>query len=111
MDDVKKKNKYEIDMCSGNLFKKIIVFCIPLMLMGILQLLYNTDDLLVVSLFSGDKNALGAVGSTSSLINLIVNLFKKTKPKAIKIVICIIGSLLFILLFFKKSLLKFLLFF
>lgn len=75
MDDVKKKNKYEIDMCSGNLFKKIIVFCIPLMLMGILQLLYNTADLLVVSLFSGDKNALGAVGSTSSLINLIVNLF------------------------------------
>lgn len=70
-----KNKKYEIDMCSGNLFKKIIVFCIPLILMGILQLLYNTCDLLVVSNFSGDKNALGAVGSTSSLINLIVNLF------------------------------------
>lgn len=72
---IKKQKKYEIDMCSGNLFKKIIIFCIPLMLMGILQLFYNTADLLVVSLFSDDKNALGAVGSTSSLINLIVNLF------------------------------------
>lgn len=70
-----KTNKYEMDMCNGNLFKKIILFCIPLMLMGILQLLYNTADLLIVSIFSDDKNALGAVGSTSSLINLIVNLF------------------------------------
>ncbi len=62
-------------MCSGNLFKKIIVFCIPLALMGMLQLLYNTADLIIVSNFSGDSEALGAVGSTSSLINLIVNLF------------------------------------
>lgn len=75
MENVKKANKYEMDMCNGNLFKKIIIFCLPLMAMGILQLFYNTADLLVVSLFSGDKNALGAVGSTSSLINLIVNLF------------------------------------
>lgn len=71
----KKKNKYEIDMCSGNLFKKIVVFCFPLMLMGILQLLYNTADLIIVANFSDDPNALGAVGSTSSLINLVVNLF------------------------------------
>lgn len=75
MENVKKANKYEMDMCNGNLFKKIIIFCLPLMAMGILQLFYNTADLLVVSLFSGDKNALGAVGSTSSLVNLIVNLF------------------------------------
>ena len=72
---VLKNKKYEIDMCSGNLFKKIIIFCIPLALMGMLQLLYNTADLIIVSNFSGDKEALGAVGSTSSLINLIVNLF------------------------------------
>ena len=71
----KKKRKYEIDMCNGNLFKKIIIFCIPLMLMGILQLLYNTADLIIVSNFSDDPSALGAVGSTSSIINLIVNLF------------------------------------
>lgn len=71
----KRKNKYEMDMCSGNLFKKIVVFCFPLMLMGILQLLYNTADLIIVSNFSDDPSALGAVGSTSSLINLVVNLF------------------------------------
>jgi len=71
----KKIKNYEIDMCSGNLFKKIVKFCFPLMLMGILQLLYNTADLIIVSNFSDDPSALGAVGSTSSLINLIVNLF------------------------------------
>ena len=67
--------KYEIDMCSGNLFAKLVKFCFPLMLMGILQLLYNAADLIVVSNFSDDPNALGAVGSTGSLINLTVNLF------------------------------------
>ena len=67
--------KYEIDMCNGNLFIKIVRFCIPLMLMGILQLLYNAADLIVVSNFSSDKDALGAVGSTSAIINLLINLF------------------------------------
>ena len=67
--------KYEIDMCSGNLFIKIIRFSLPLMFMGMLQLLYNAADLVVVSNFSGDKDALGAVGSTSAIINLLVNLF------------------------------------
>ncbi len=71
----KKLNKHEMDMCSGNLFIKIIKFCIPLALMGILNLLYNAADLIVVSNFSGDSEALGAVGSTSTLINLVVNLF------------------------------------
>ena len=70
-----RKKSYEMDMCSGNLFKKIVIFCFPLMLMGILQLLYNTADLIIVSNFSDDPSALGAVGSTSSLINLVVNLF------------------------------------
>lgn len=67
--------KYEMDMCSGNLFAKLVKFCFPLMLMGVLQLLYNAADLIVVSNFSDDPNALGAVGSTGSLINLTVNLF------------------------------------
>ena len=67
--------KYEMDMTSGNLFLKMFQFSIPLILTGILQLLYNAADLLVVSNFSGDKDALGAVGSTGSLISLIVNLF------------------------------------
>lgn len=71
----KTAKKYEIDMCSGNLFTKIIIFCIPLALMGILQLLYNTADLIVVGKFGNQEGAVGAVGSTSSLINLLINLF------------------------------------
>ena len=66
--------KYEIDMCNGPLFGKIMVFYFPLMLSGILQLLFNAADIIVVGRFAGSE-ALAAVGSTSSLINLLVNLF------------------------------------
>lgn len=66
--------KHEIDMTSGPLFSKIIAFAIPLMLTSILQLLYNAADIVVVGKFAGDTS-LAAVGSTTSLINLIVNLF------------------------------------
>lgn len=67
--------KFEMDMCNGNLFFKIIKFSLPLMFMGMLQLFYNAADLIVVSKFSSDSEALGAVGSTGSIINLLVNLF------------------------------------
>lgn len=63
-----------MDMCSGPLLGKIIRFAIPLMLSGILQLLFNAADVMVVGQFSGN-HALAAVGSTSALINLLVNLF------------------------------------
>ena len=66
--------KYEIDMCNGPLFKKILIFYIPLMLSGVLQLLFNAADIVVVGRFAG-SHALAAVGSTSALINLLVNLF------------------------------------
>lgn len=69
------KKKYEMDMCNGNIFFKIIKFSIPLALMGMLQLFYNAADLIIVSKFGGDPDALGAVGSTGSIINLLVNLF------------------------------------
>ena len=65
---------YEIDMCHGPLLKQIIIFSVPLMLSGILQLLFNAADIIVVGRFTGSE-ALAAVGSTSSLINLLVNLF------------------------------------
>lgn len=68
------KKTYEIDMCNGPLFGKIILFAVPLMLSGILQLLFNAADIVVVGRFSG-PHALAAVGATSSLINLLVNLF------------------------------------
>ena len=64
----------EFNMESGNLLKKIIVFTIPIILSSVLQLLFNAVDLIVVSKFSNEIS-LAAVGSTSSLINLIVNVF------------------------------------
>lgn len=45
---VKKRTHYEVDMTNGNFFKKIVLFCLPLMFTGILQLLYNAADLIVV---------------------------------------------------------------
>lgn len=68
------KRSYEMNMCEGPLFKKIIIFAIPLVLSGILQLLFNAADIVVVGRFSGDQ-ALAAVGSTSALINLLINMF------------------------------------
>lgn len=68
------KRSYEMNMCEGPLFKKIIMFAIPLILSGILQLLFNAADIIVVGRFSGE-HALAAVGSTSSLINMLINLF------------------------------------
>ena len=65
---------YEMDMTSGPLLKKILIFSVPLMLSGILQLLFNAADIIVVGQFTG-SSALAAVGSTSSLINLFVNVF------------------------------------
>ncbi len=70
----KKKTKYDMDMCSGSIMKKILLFAVPLMFSSILQLLFNAADIVVVGRFAGD-NSLAAVGSTSSLINLLVNLF------------------------------------
>lgn len=66
--------KYELDMCNGPLFSKIIMFSIPLILTGVLQLLYNAVSIVVVGRFVG-SSALAAVGSTTSLINLFINLF------------------------------------
>lgn len=71
----KKKNKdYKIDMCTGPLLKKILIFTIPLMFSSILQLLFNAADIIVVGRFAGD-NSLAAVGSNSALIGLVTNLF------------------------------------
>ncbi|MEA5060270.1 MAG: MATE family efflux transporter [Clostridia bacterium] len=68
------RSKYEVDMCHGPLLKKILVYSMPLILTGILQLVYNAADIVVVGRYAG-STALAAVGSTTSLINLIVNLF------------------------------------
>ena len=61
-------------MTSGPMLKNILMFAGPLMLTGILQLLFNAADMIVVGQYSGPQ-ALAAVGSTSSLINLLINVF------------------------------------
>ena len=69
------KNKSNtIDMVNGPILKKMILFSVPLMLSSVLQLLFNAADTVVVGQFAG-SNSLAAVGSTSSLINLMTNLF------------------------------------
>lgn len=72
--NLKTKKSYEIDMCNGPLLGKIMLFTLPLMLSGILQLLFNAADVVVVGRFAGNE-ALAAVGSTGSLTNLLVNMF------------------------------------
>lgn len=69
-----KNNKFEIDMCSGSIMDKLISFSLPLMLSGVLQLMFNAVDIVIVGRFTGSQ-ALAAVGSTSALINMLTNLF------------------------------------
>ncbi|EID84047.1 putative efflux protein, MATE family [Treponema sp. JC4] len=66
--------KNQLDMTKGPIFKELIIFSVPLILSGVLQLLFNAADVIVVGRFAGD-NSLAAVGSTSSFINLMLNLF------------------------------------
>jgi len=63
-----------MDMCSGPLLPKLLAFALPLMASSVLQLLFNAADVIVVGKFAGDAS-LAAVTSTTSLINLLINLF------------------------------------
>ena len=67
-------NKYEIDMCNGTIMDKLISFALPLMISGMLQLMFNAVDIIVVGRFTGSQ-ALAAVGSTTALICTFTNLF------------------------------------
>ncbi len=63
-----------MDMCEGPLLKKIIIYTVPIILTGVLQLLFNAADLIVVGRFCGSLSV-AAIGATGALINLIVNFF------------------------------------
>lgn len=67
-------NRYSLDMTKGPFLKKILIFSLPLMFTGLLQMVYNTADIMVVGRFAG-PTSLAAVGATSSLVNLILNIF------------------------------------
>ncbi|MBR0032730.1 MAG: MATE family efflux transporter [Treponema sp.] len=66
--------KNQIDMTTGAIFPKLVKFAVPLILSSVLQLLFNAADIVVVGRYAGD-NSLAAVGSTSSMVNLMVNFF------------------------------------
>jgi len=61
-------------MCNGPILSKVLVYAFPLMLSGVLQLLFNAADVIIVGRFAGSQS-LAAVGSTTALINLLVNIF------------------------------------
>lgn len=63
-----------MDMTQGRLLTQVLVFALPIMLSGILQLLFNAADTIVVGRFAGNE-ALAAVGSVGSLNNMIISLF------------------------------------
>ena len=64
----------QLDLTEGPILTRLLQFSIPLILSSVLQLLFNAADVVVVGRFAGN-NSLAAVGSTGSLINLLVNLF------------------------------------
>ncbi|MBR1951042.1 MAG: polysaccharide biosynthesis C-terminal domain-containing protein, partial [Lentisphaeria bacterium] len=66
--------KYQIDMCHGPLFSKIVFFTIPLMMTNLLQLLFHAADLIVIGQFAPGES-LAAVGATNGLTVLVLNIF------------------------------------
>jgi len=70
----KSRRSYEVDMCHGPLARQMVVFAIPLMISGFLQLLFHAADLIVIGRFSTHE-ALAAVGATGSITHLLVNIF------------------------------------
>ena len=69
-----KTKKYEMDMCSGSIVKKMLIFTLPLMASSVLQLLFNAADIVVVGRF-GSEHSLAAVGSNGSMVSLLTSLF------------------------------------
>ncbi len=68
------KKSYEMDMCNGPILSKVLSYSFPLMLSSVLQLLFNAADVIVVGRFAGSQS-LAAVGSTTALVNLLINVF------------------------------------
>ena len=71
---MKLKKRHELDLLNGTIWDKLLLFALPLAATSILQQLFNAADIAVVGRFVGES-AMAAVGSNSSTINLLVNLF------------------------------------
>ena len=63
-----------VALTEGTIWKKLLIFALPLMLSNFLQQLYNTADLLIVGRFIGTE-AQAAVGATGSLSNMLIGFF------------------------------------
>ncbi len=74
MSKAEERSKNNMDMLNGSLLDKIIMFALPLAASSILQQLFNAADLAVVGRFAS-ANAMAAVGSNASVINLIISTF------------------------------------
>lgn len=61
-------------MCEGPILPAIIKYSLPIMLTGALQILFNAADIMVVGRYCNERSV-AAVGSTTPMINLIVNFF------------------------------------
>lgn len=85
--------RYEMDLTVGSIFKKLIIFALPLIATNILQLLFNVADIAVLGIFveEGD-DAVAAVGATGALINLIIGLFVGLSVGANVLVARFVGS-------------------
>lgn len=89
---MKKNAAYrDMDMCSGSLFPKILVFALPVMLSNVLQIVYNAADGIVVGKFEGDL-AFAAVSSNGALINLITSLVMGLAVGANSVAACLYGA-------------------
>lgn len=72
-DSKRKVYKNEIDMTTGPILRKMLIFAIPVVFSGLLQFFFNAADVMVVGRFAGDE-ALAAVGVSASPTQLIVNI-------------------------------------
>ena len=63
------------DLTSGNLFKKLVLYALPILITSILSMLFTTVDLLTVSWLGGGAKSMAAIGTNNSSINLLVGLF------------------------------------
>lgn len=87
----KRAQSNEIDMLNGPLFKKILLFALPLAASSLLQELFNSVDVAVVGHFVGSM-ALAAVGSNAPVIGLLINLFMGVSMGACAIISNHIGQ-------------------
>ncbi|MCI8388819.1 MAG: MATE family efflux transporter [Clostridiales bacterium] len=74
MTKAKSDKKFQMDMCNGPILSKMLRFTLPLIAAGLLQLMFNAADIIVVGKFCGD-NSMGAVGSNGSMVSLMTNFF------------------------------------